>query len=276
MTKYVNTDTGEILNTLGERSYIMDKSEVNRYPTGSRLRNKWRSRLLCEAKKSPYLFITLTYENAPELPSKDDIQGFFKRLRRYCDYHNLECFKRYYVVYEYGDIHERLHYHGLLFGVQWSWQIVEAIAKCWSLGRTQVRQGSTKFINYTIKYLHKADVDKCGWRSMQSRGLGSDYIKSLLPVVKANNNRNVRINGYPVLLDNYYVKKYIDNDDLCKKITENSLRPFHKKLANVLQHYSRNKLYIVDDCNVHGLSFVPVNEVQSELKDVSIFKYVNK
>lgn len=276
MTKYVDTDTGEIMNSLGERSYLLDKQDINRYPTGSRLRNKWRSRLLCEAKTSPYLFITLTYEDAPEIPQKNDIQAFFKRLRRYCEYHHIECFSRYYVVYEYGDIHERLHYHGLLFGVDWSWPIVEAIAKCWHLGRTQVRQGSPRYINYAIKYLHKADKSLCGWRSLQSRGLGESYIRQVLPTVVANSDRNVRIMGYPVLLDNYYVKKNIDDDEVCKKITDKSLQPFRKKLAKVLRNYNRNRLYSVADNFVHGLDVIPVDEVKTELKDVSVYKYVNK
>lgn len=63
-------------------------------------------------------FITLTYNDKhnPLHVNKRDIQLFFKRLRKYLDYNNIENNFRYLLVSEYGSKNLRPHYHFILWG----------------------------------------------------------------------------------------------------------------------------------------------------------------
>lgn len=83
---------------------------------------QWAIRCVCEQQmSSASCFITLTYDDDHLPPSgslvPDDLQKFFKRLRRYLEYHN-EVFIRYFSCGEYGEQFQRPHYHAIIFG--WS------------------------------------------------------------------------------------------------------------------------------------------------------------
>lgn len=82
--------------------------------------NDWAIRCVHEAKLHLHnCFITLTY-NDDCLPAdhslhRDHLQLFFKRLRRYLDYHDNSKI-RFLCCGEYGDLNRRPHYHILCFG----------------------------------------------------------------------------------------------------------------------------------------------------------------
>ncbi|WGL31493.1 replication initiator protein [Dipodfec virus UOA04_Rod_1143] len=80
----------------------------------------WATRLSFEAKSYPkqsVLFLGLSYndEHLPENQSlyKRDVQLFFKRLRKFIA--PRKC--RFFMAGEYGEKHNRPHYHVILFGV---------------------------------------------------------------------------------------------------------------------------------------------------------------
>lgn len=81
---------------------------------------QWAIRCVCEQQmSSESCFITLTYDD-DHLPSSgslvpDDLQKFFKRLRRFLEYHN-EISIRYFACGEYGEQFQRPHYHAIVFG----------------------------------------------------------------------------------------------------------------------------------------------------------------
>lgn len=95
---------------------------------------QWATRMMLEAEYHMYnYFVTLTYDprHIPKssfldydtgqvLPSytlrKTDLQKFFKRLRRRCEYHDRPLI-RYYAAGEYGDETHRPHYHAIIFGL---------------------------------------------------------------------------------------------------------------------------------------------------------------
>lgn len=82
--------------------------------------NDWAIRCVHEAKLHLHnCFITLTY-NDDCLPAdhslhRDHLQLFFKRLRRYLDYHDHPKI-RFLCCGEYGSLNRRPHYHILCFG----------------------------------------------------------------------------------------------------------------------------------------------------------------
>lgn len=81
---------------------------------------QWAIRCVCEQQMSDEsCFITLTYDD-DHLPRScslvpDDLQKFFKRLRRYLEYHN-EMSIRFFACGEYGEQFQRPHYHAIIFG----------------------------------------------------------------------------------------------------------------------------------------------------------------
>lgn len=272
--KHLDLNTGEIIDTFGSRDYLLRKDEVNCYPTSTRLKRKWRARLFAESKQSPYLFITLTYETAPEKPSKDDVQKFFKRLRRYCHYHNIGCPERYFLVAELGDIHDRLHYHALLFGEHFNWKLVHAIDKAWHLGRTQVREGASRYINYVLKYLEKQDEVR-DWKSLKSRGLGENWLSTQIESIIERGNRTMIVHGLPFTADNYQFKKLTKfrlNDEERRNITINTLGRFHDRMVTNMERYKRNNLFVLSDTKVDG--YISVESTES-LKKESLYKYIN-
>lgn len=81
---------------------------------------QWAIRCVLESKlyDSNY-FVTLTYDDV-HLPADgslqpDDLQKFFKRLRRYLSYHELSSTIRFFACGEYGEKFSRPHYHAIIF-----------------------------------------------------------------------------------------------------------------------------------------------------------------
>ena len=146
----------------------------------------WQARIMCEAlyyeKKC---FITLTYKNAPEKPSKDDLRQFIKKLRN--KYGNGI---KFFAAGEKGSITHRSHYHMILFGVDFSEdrQITTkrglnlvygspTLDSLWSHGFTSIGSLDVASAGYVSKYCDKKKISSQddGEFVMMSRGLGKQY-----------------------------------------------------------------------------------------------------
>lgn len=92
---------------------------------------EWANRCMMEYsfyEPSECWFVTLTYDNEHLMTSinddglfgatlnKKDLQDFWKRLRRYMEYHDLPSRIRYFACGEYGSNTFRPHYHAILYG----------------------------------------------------------------------------------------------------------------------------------------------------------------
>lgn len=98
---------------------------------------QWADRCMLETKyHNNNWFLTLTYDNehlplhsyevadtgeiCPSMSLvKKDFQDFIKRLRRYCEYHNICSGQdiKYFACGEYGDESSRPHYHAIIYGL---------------------------------------------------------------------------------------------------------------------------------------------------------------
>lgn len=108
-----------------------------------------------ESYKSNTIFITLTFNNEhlPENGSLDkrDLQLFFKRLRK-----NTGKELRYYACGEYGDLGFRPHYHAIVYGLSYSLNTWEDIARAWQYrGFIDVKPCNANRIQYTAGYVAK-------------------------------------------------------------------------------------------------------------------------
>lgn len=165
------------------------------------------------------VFVTLTY-NDESLPAdqgrqsqRADVRAFLQRLRR-----ALPQRVRYFICPEFGSKTNRLHYHGILFGV--SAFDAKAIDDAWGKGFTQVGECNPKTIAYCAKYILKGDSrseqeHEKPTRAFMSRnpGIGHEFARLAGPKlggVKAlgsNANGLVRIDGKTRPIGRYLTRK---------------------------------------------------------------------
>ena len=134
----------------------------------SKHRSEWRQRMFFEAKDNNRMFFaTLTI--APEhmdyvffnerkymTVSKEKIQKFHKRLRRYIQYYHYRISFRYFLVSEYGPKTFRPHYHALYYVNGKDWQYFrEILKKVWKYGFSDVNlcRNKGKSASYVSNYL---------------------------------------------------------------------------------------------------------------------------
>ena len=178
----------------------LDQSRIVPVPCGkckgcldSKIRD-WRSRLILESKSNPPAsFITLTYRDSdlPSSPSKRHLQLFLKRLRNASRDYGVPPFAlRYFLVSEYGDKTHRLHYHGLLFGVDlltpaWSPKHVgfnrkgyplycsEVLGDIWPYGFNTVDHSTDSATSYLVNYILADDSNNI---CLYSQGIGRGFV----------------------------------------------------------------------------------------------------
>ena len=129
-------------------------------------------------------FVTLTYndENLPEYVCKEDVQKFFKRLRKRCVkpssiHPNIE----YFIVSEYGSLRNRPHYHAVVMNVvplEGSPQ--DAIDKAWQNGFVYIGTVTPASLRYVLKYIQKdAELPVDKFKSLfylMSKGIGRTFL----------------------------------------------------------------------------------------------------
>lgn len=191
--------------------------------------NSWYVRLKSElAVSSSAYFVTLTY-NDQSIPfneheqatlNYEDIQKFFKRLRKRESQQGNEQTIKYYAVGEYGCKTHRPHYHIILFNcmdinnVESSWTLNGA-----PLGHIHVGNVKDESIYYTLKYTSKAifgdstrDNTRQREKALMSKGLGLSYLTPQMEKYHQDDiSRGVTFLGNKKLpLPRYYRDKLFD------------------------------------------------------------------
>lgn len=194
---------------------------------------QWKLRLLHELYNfDKACFITLTYDNE-HLPEngtlvKEDLQKFFKRLRRYYQYKNGDNAKlKYFACGEYGDKLGRPHYHAIIFGlspvgddrrlIQSAWKFCKwDKISCKAIGTV-----TSDSIMYTCGYITKKIFGKSAKSAyeekgliapfqLQSQGLGLKYCLAHQELWQEQGYLN--FNGKEVALPRYYKNKICLNN----------------------------------------------------------------
>jgi len=204
-------------------------------PCKSRRVREWIFRMMWEERHNAVSshFVTLTYDTAhvPLTPHgfmslcKQDLQKFFKRLRKLTDNPI-----KYYAVGEYGGTSKRPHYHAIVFNVP----DADMFAKAWSLdgvqfGGVDVGTVTEASVGYTMKYIQKdnykaslrakfARDDRVQEFSLMSKGIGKGYLDQ--PGIRSYHTSDLSLNyvtsldGYKVPMPRYYRKQLYDDDQL--------------------------------------------------------------
>lgn len=190
---------------------------------------EWKDRLLHELEGwKEATFLTLTYdpENYPENGSlsKDELQRFFKRYRKYKKEYKI----RYYAVGEYGDVSKRAHYHAIVFGGSRK----DEVSRIWGLGHTMIGSVTEASIAYVTDYITKKlygpkskEVygDRLPPFALMSKGMGKSWME--LNVDFLAKNGGLRREGRVYNMPRYYMKKLGDlftDDFKNQKVLERS------------------------------------------------------
>lgn len=203
---------------------------------------------MCELKNygDNAMFVTLTYDNEhlPEDYSlhKEDLQKFFKRLRRDLAKDNRKI--RYFACGEYGDEKKdnyptgfgRPHFHAIIFGLDPNSDedrslISENWSFCGSFLFDRKHQGigsvTSDSIQYVTGYIRKKLLGKSKQDyfnagivppfQVQSQYLGLDGFKEYY--TEYNNPDYVLFNGHKISIPRYFVDKLgIDKSHLARKM----------------------------------------------------------
>ena len=148
----------------------------------------WQARIMCERMyHEKACFITLTYKVAPELPSKDDLREFIKKLRN-----NFGKGIKFFACGEKGSHTKRSHYHAIIFGVDFKedrYQVTKrglnyiysspTLDKLWDKGFTSIGDVDVASAGYVSKYCDKKKITATsdGEFVIMSRGLGRKYFE---------------------------------------------------------------------------------------------------
>ena len=170
-------------------------------------------------------FVTLTYndDNLPDKVKLNDVQKFFKRLRKKCEPKKVGDIPnkryvalKYFLTSEYGSLRNRPHYHAIVLNViPLSGTPQEAIEAAWPHGFVYIGTVTSSSCRYVLKYIQKdADLPANLYQSLfyvMSKGIG----KTFLTISNEHNSNNIRdrlclavdINGYCRQLPRYYQEK---------------------------------------------------------------------
>lgn len=209
---------------------------------------EWSIRLLCELKNygSNAMFVTLTYDDE-HLPKdfslhKEDLQKFFKRLRRDLEKENRKI--RYFACGEYGDEKKscyptgfgRCHFHAIIFGlnpdsdydrclISENWTFCESFL--FDKKHRGIGSVNSDSIQYVTGYIRKKllgkskqDYENAGIVppfQVQSQSLGLDGFKEYYS--EYNYPDYVLFNGHKISIPRYFVDKLgIDKSHLAHKM----------------------------------------------------------
>lgn len=214
-TKYVDTNTGEIFTSPGNVikgcDYALFGHPMDRY---KKLVYKWRVRLSLEAKHSPSVFVTFTYnqENYPKdgIPDIRDWQLFMKKLRRSLDYYNIKAKVKYFVVSEYGE-KGRLHLHAILFGLPYNAMLEKFLIRCWNKGYIKVKPTKQGAVGYVLKYMMKHAFEP--HLKTQSQGLGTVEISVYKDYCIEHKTNVIRLGGYSYFLGSFLMRKILGDSE---------------------------------------------------------------
>lgn len=192
----------------------------------------WSFRLMQECKRHTTTsthFITLTYDT-DHVPissggfmslSKDDIQKFFKRLRKS---QRIEETKegedhakiKYFLAGEYGGRTKRPHYHIILFNAR-----INLLQSAWNLGSIHYGSISGASVGYTLKYINKgkqyfhANDDRLPEFQLMSKRLGDNYITPATLAFHQSTNDRMYLTlegGQKVSMSRYFKDKIFSEE----------------------------------------------------------------
>lgn len=222
----------------------------------------YQIRLLYEIARYPNtLFVTFTFDDENLKRFENDpnrsVRLFLDRVRK-----RFGKSVRHWFCAEFGTLHGRLHYHGLLFNIEPFFDPKE-LESLWSYGFINFQLADDKAAKYVSKYVTKSYSNgKKPPRVISSKGIGAGYLdpKNVgFHVGKDGVYRPYLLYGsFKVPLPRYYYSKVFSEDDKINMLIDRTLNP-PPMIVNGEKYYTereyREALYLYHKSQVDlGLS----------------------
>lgn len=186
----------------------------------------WRTRLLYEFyymssdQRANSYFVTLTikpeYYPAIRADPAKYIRRFLDRIRK-----KVGTSVRHFIITEFGDQTQRLHFHGLFFDIQFD---INTLEDYWSYGFVAWSQLNETRIGYAVGYVSKGNDDLVVKKTFTPKifatpGLGKAYCDDDYNISfhhKEGEPVPILINesGYPIAMPRYYREKIFTDEEL--------------------------------------------------------------
>lgn len=248
-------------------------------------KREWLQRILSEVSVSDVCFFSLISYNDENYPSPDvadkvAIQKFIKRLRVALErnFSNGSGFKpklKYFIVSEYGEERNRLHYHALFFLRHVDETVLprqiwkELLEKEWGKGFCSAFYLEPKTAKYCVKYIQKQYnlmfYSRIGGDSYAFSQLGVKYKDNELPVFP--------INGKPFLAPRSMRIRALEQNFGSNAEMINSIRSrilSQNPSSNVLSYEDKkliNDKHVADNADL----FIPKEDIPK--LDNSVFSF---
>lgn len=241
--------------------------------SGCRMANakQWKVRCVLESQEWKYTyFVTLTYadECLPFIDGEavlniDDLQKFWKRLRKCMDF-------RYFACGEYGENYARPHYHALIFtNTALKGKLLAVnhfrsplIERVWNLGITEYSIADSASIAYCCGYVEKKQSDPL-WNNYKVKpfrvmsrkpGLGASYLAkhSILDTGKVYGN----FGSHSYSSVPHYLLSLVEKDrciDEYKESMQTKGKEYQKKLDCVYDESDPDKRGFLQDKSIDKL-----------------------
>lgn len=214
---------------------------------------QWSDRLRFECIGKRNTFLTLTYSDET-LPAdgglhKDELQKYFKRLRRLYEIEGKERKFKYYASGEYGDKFGRPHYHAILCGIDPHEDAIE-LQKAWGKGRIKAEPPRNGAIRYLMKYIEKQTSKERSKEiygeleppfALMSKGIGRKWIEDKLEYIVENGGYYNKGKIKP--LNEYYRRILRQNNFDLKQIKE-KVRKWHENGGVNYEQYIKSIGYL--------------------------------
>lgn len=208
----------------------------------------WTFRCFTESLRADNAyFLTLTMDDANmvDSPDKRDIQLFHKKLRNYFkDKYGYTRSLKYFLVSEYGEKTDRIHYHAIYFNLPYGktvpyTQISNEISAVWGKGIVYTKAFIFNQIAYCLKYLHK---DKeYGNIQLSSKNLGEidEKVIRYMNTTPYMDKMKVRsADGWMVNIPRYFRKKYM-TDEQKEAFTAHFVRKAEMEATDVMMQKTK-------------------------------------
>ena len=168
----------------------------------------WEIRISSEMSVSSCSYFSLiSYNEAnypdPDIADKEAIQHLIRRLRRFLEHHYGKDVKlKYFIVSEYGEERNRLHYHAIffLYGIfidRYQWKVL--LENEWGKGFCSAYELASNWIHYAVKYMQKS------YNMMLASRLGYDAYDKAHQEFRKGISKDI-IDPMPDDYPKYYIK----------------------------------------------------------------------
>lgn len=220
--------------------YILEVPCGYCYSCQKSVNNQYRIRLMYEIRRwsdKSCLFVTLTFDDPFLRRFESDpnraVRLFLDRMRK-----RYGKQIRHWFIGEYGTLHGRVHYHGILFNVPPELRDCGPVThpgdhleirSAWSYGHVFVGYVNDKTCSYITKYLTKSiNGEKVRPRVITSKGIGENYLESEDAALhKAGGKLQplMHLNGFPQAMPRYYYNKIFTDFDKQNMVLDRYLDP---------------------------------------------------